>query len=311
MTLRTNVIICGSLFVALIGTAIIGNVLQSAGVAPLSGRASYFAMFGFFGLFLAFGFSAVPVMVKTVVAAQPRGGPVARALARHQNAIIYAIWGLMIAGCAIAIPAAVIGGMFGDAPRHMVQRALEGSSMGTLSAAPGMSLDVMTRNSTLPVDLKYARTVIAGKGVFEFIVPNSSIRFPRARTYFITTREDDHTKINVVNISTSPEKGSKASVDAADAALRRELARDGWLAGHEVYRTAESQRPHGGAKAGLEGRQYLKDGVVFSINRNRMDEAKPNEDEESAGEWIQYIELWPADSYPGFERLVFARAQEP
>jgi hypothetical protein len=311
MTLRTNVIICGSLFVALIGTAIIGNVLQSAGVAPLSGRASYFAMFGFFGLFLAFGFSAVPVMVKTVVAAQPRGGPMARVLGRHQNAIIYAIWGLMIAGCAIAIPAAVIDGMFGDAPRHMVQRALEGSSMGTLSAAPGMSLDVMTRHSTLPVDLKYARTVIAGKGVFEFIVPNSSIRFPRARTYFITTRDDDHTKINVVNISTSPEKGSKASVDAADAALRRELARDGWLAGHEVYRTAESQRLHGGAKTGLEGRQYLKDGVVFSINRNRMDEAKPNEDEKSAGEWIQYIELWPADSYPGFERLVFARAQEP
>lgn len=310
MTLRTNVIICGSLFVALIGTAIIGNVLQSAGVPPLSGRASYFAMFGFFGLFVAFGFSAVPVMVKTVLAAQPRGGPMARALGRHQNAIIYAIWGVMIAGCAIAIPAAVIGGMFGDAPRQMVQRALEGSSRGTLSAAPGMSLDEMTRNSTLPLDLKYARTAIAGKGVFEFILPNSSIRFPRARTYFITTRDDDHTKINVVNISTSPEKGSKASVDAADAALRRELARDGWLAGHEVYRTAESQRLHGGAKAGLEGRQYLKDGIVFSINRNRMDEAKPNEDAESAGEWIQYIELWPADSYPGFERLVFAPAQE-
>jgi hypothetical protein len=323
MTLRTNVIICGSLFVALIGTAIIGNVLQSAGVAPLSGRASYFAMFGYFGLFLAFGFSAVPVMVKTVLAAQPRGGPLTRALARHQNAIIYAMWGVMGAGCAIAIPAAVIGGMFGDAPRQMVQRALEGSSMGTLSAAPGMSLDEMTRNSTLPLNLKYARTAIAGKGVFEFIVPNgkpgrsgvypprrasvtASIRFPRARTYFITTRDDDHTKINVVNISTSPEKGSKAIVDAADAALRRELARDGWLAGHEVNRMAESQRLHGGAKAGLEGRQYLKDGIVFSINRNRMDEAKPNEDAETAGEWIQYIELWPANSYPGFERLVFA-----
>jgi hypothetical protein len=310
MTLRTNVIVCGSLFATLIGTAIIGNVLQSAGVAPLSGTTSYLAMFWFFGLFLACGFSAIPVMVKTVIAAQTRAGPVGRALARHQNLIIYGIWAIMIAGCAIAIPAAMIGGMFGDAPRQMVQRALEGSSMGTLSAAPGMSLDQMTRNSTLPLELRYAPTAIAGKGVFEFIVPDSSIRFPRARTYFITTRDDDHTRINVVNISTSPEKGSKASVDAADAALRRELARAGWLAGHEVYGTAESQRLHGGEKTGPEGRQYLKDGIVFSINRHRMDEAKPNEDAESAGEWIQYIELWPADSYPGFERLVFAPAQE-
>lgn len=77
-----------------------------------------------------------------------------------------------------------------------------------------------------------------------------------------------------MNISTSPEKGSKASVDAADTALRGELARDGWLAGHEVYRTKESQRLHGGEQAGPEGRQYLKDGIVFSINRNRMDEAQ-------------------------------------
>lgn len=309
MTLRKNVIVCGSLFGTLIGTAIIGNVLQSAGVAPLSGTARYLAMFGFFGLFIAFGFSAVPVMVKTVIAAQTRAGPVAEGLACHQNAIIYGIWGLMIAGSVIAIPAAVIGGIFGDAPRQMVQRALEGSSMGTLSAAPGMSLDEMTRKSSLPVNLKFARTAIADKGVFEFVVPQSSIRFPRARSYFITTRDGDHTKISVVNISTSPEKGSKASVDSADAALGVALARDGWLAGHEVYRTAESQRLHGGEKAGPEGRQYLKDGIVFSINRNRMDEAKLNEDAATAGEWIQYIELWPADTYPGFERLVFQPAR--
>ncbi len=83
MTLRKNVMVCGSLFVVLIGTAIIGNVLQAAGVAPLSGTARYFAMFGFFGLFLACGFSAVPVMFKIVVAAQTRAGPVGGALARH------------------------------------------------------------------------------------------------------------------------------------------------------------------------------------------------------------------------------------
>lgn len=297
------------MFAAVIGIAILGNVLQAAGVAPPTGTARYLAMFGFFGLFLACGFSAVPVIVKTVIAAQTRAGPETGGLARHQNAIIYVMWGLMLAGSLIAIPAALMDGMFGDAPRQMVQRALEGSSQGILTAAPGMSLEEMTRRSTMTLNLKYASTAIAGKGVFEFVVPNSSIRFPRARSYFITTRDDDHTKVNVVNISTSPEKGSLASVDAADTALRAELVRDGWQAGHEEYRTAESQRLHGGEKAGPEGRQYLKDGIVFSVNRNRMDEARPNEDPTTAGEWIQYIELWPADSYPGFERLVFQPAQ--
>ena len=310
MTLRTNVIVCASLFAALIGSAILGNILQGAGVAPLAGTTRYLAMFAFFALFLACGFSAVPVIVKTVIAAQTRAGTDAGALARHQNAIIYVLWGLMLAGSAIAIPAAIMGGMFGDAPRQTIQRVFEGSSLGTLTAAPGMSLDEMTGRSTITLNLQYARTAIAGKGVFEFAVPDSSIRFPRARTYFITTRDDDHQKINVVNISTSPEKGSRASVDAADAALRGELVRDGWRAGHEEYRTPESQRLHGGEKAGPEGRQYLKGGIVFSINCNRMDEAQPNEDPATAGEWIQYIELWPADSYPGFERLVFEAAPE-
>lgn len=312
MTLRTNIIVCGSLFAAVVGTAIIGNGLQGAGVAPLSGTARYIAMFGFFGLFIAFGLSAVPVMVKIVVSAQANAGhgdaPAVGTLACHQNAIIYGIWGLMIVGSAITIPAAVIGGMFGDAPQQMLNRAFQGSGMGTLSSAPGMTLDDMVKRSTLALNLKYARSAIAGKGVFEFDLPNSSIKFPRARSYFITTRDDDRTKIRVVNISTSPEKGSKASIDSADAALRAELVRDGWLAGHEVYRTEESQRLHGGDRAGPEGRQYLKDGVVLSINRNRMDEAKLNEDTASAGEWIQYIELWPADIYPGFERLVFQPA---
>ncbi|MGI8432241.1 MAG: hypothetical protein ACR2MW_08135 [Chthoniobacterales bacterium] len=296
MTLRTNVIVCGSLFFALIGIAILGNILQGAGVAPPSGTARYLAMFGFFGLFLACAFSAVPVIVKTVIAAQTRAGSEAGALARHQNAIIYVLWGLMLAGSLIAIPAAIMGGMFGDAPRQMVQRALEGSGMGTLTAAPGMSLDEMTRRSTLPLNLKFAESAIAGKGVFGFNVPGSSIHFPRARSYFITTRAGDPTRVSVVNISTSPEKGSVSSIDAADTTLRDELVRDGWLAGHEEYRSAESQRLHGGARAGPEGRQYLKNGMVLSINRNRMDEAQPNGDPVTAGEWIQYIELWPADT---------------
>jgi hypothetical protein len=195
------------LFAALIGTAIIDNVLQSAGVARLSGRAGLVAMFGFFRALRRLWIFRHPVMVKTVVAAQPRDGPVARALAPHQNAIIYAMWGVMGAGCAIAIPAAVIGGMFGNVSRQMVQRAREGSSMGTLSAAPGMSLDEMTRHLDAP-----SRSQVCADGDRR----QRSLRIHRAQfsypvPHFITTRDDDQTKINVVTSAPSPEKGSKPS----------------------------------------------------------------------------------------------------
>ncbi len=86
------------MFAALIGIPILGNVLQAAGVSPPTGTARYLAMFGFLGLFLSCGFSAVPLIVKTVTSAQTRAGSDAGGMARHQNAIIYVMWGLMLAG---------------------------------------------------------------------------------------------------------------------------------------------------------------------------------------------------------------------
>ncbi|MEO8202108.1 MAG: hypothetical protein ABI679_16370, partial [Gemmatimonadota bacterium] len=62
---------------------------------------------------------------------------------------------------------------------------------------------------------------------------------------------------------------------------------------------------HGGRTEGPEGDRWLKDGVVLTISRKRMDDARPGEDEMTAGEWIQYIDLWPAKTYSGFARYVF------
>jgi hypothetical protein len=116
LSLRTHAIICGALLAALIGIAIAGNVLESAGVAPLEGASRVVALILFFGLFTAFGLSAIPVMVMLVLRAQVKAGnqelPGIAALIRKQNVIIWSLWALIAAGLCVAIPAMIMGGAF-------------------------------------------------------------------------------------------------------------------------------------------------------------------------------------------------------
>jgi hypothetical protein len=115
-SLRTHLIICGGLLAALVGIAIVGNALESAGVAPLSGASRYVALTLFFGLFIAFGLSVIPVMVMLVLRAQVAAGnqdmPAIAAVIRRQNAIIWVLWALIAAGLCIAIPAMIASGAF-------------------------------------------------------------------------------------------------------------------------------------------------------------------------------------------------------
>ncbi len=308
-SLRTHAIICGSLFAAMIGLAILGNVLEKSGVGPLTGSSRYVAMGLFFGLFIAFGLSTIPVIVKLVLGVQVKAGNqgvgIIGAAIRHQNAIIWAMWVLILAGIAVATPAMIADGFFGDAPKNALNKAAEGPNLGTLAGRPDMTVADMVTQSTMKIDVKYAGSAIAGGGVFDFTIPGTRMSFSNARYYFISTYSGDSSRVRSLNIGTSPEKMSLAALAQADAELRDRLAKDGWLAGHEVYRTEEDQTLHGGAKEGSEGRQWLKDGMVLDINRNRMDEEKPGEDRATAGEWIQYVELWPAKDYSGMDRLVF------
>jgi hypothetical protein len=118
VSLRTNFLISAGLFGAILVLAIIGNVLEKAGVGPLTGGRRLAVMVVFFGLFLAFGFSLVPVMVKTVLGAQVSLGnqdvAVVAAALRRQHLIIWVLWALMGAGTIVAVPAAIAGGMFND-----------------------------------------------------------------------------------------------------------------------------------------------------------------------------------------------------
>jgi hypothetical protein len=106
VSLRTNVLISAGLFGAILVLAIIGNVLEKAGVGPLTGGRRLAVMVVFFGLFLAFGFSLVPVMVKTVLGAQVSLGnqdvAVVAAALRRQHLIIWVLWALMGAGTIVA-----------------------------------------------------------------------------------------------------------------------------------------------------------------------------------------------------------------
>ncbi len=314
---RTHLIVCLSLFAALIGMAVIGNVLAASGVIrPPRGAAQAIAVGVFLTLFLAAGLSAIPVMVKLVLGAQERLGhrdaPLVGPLIRHQGAIVWAMWALILAGVAVAAPSMVAGGFFGSGPQRSAGQAIgqivEGPSLGRLVARPDMSVADLTRQSTLAIDTRHADTTMAGGGVFDFAIPGSTLVFPHARYYFITTYDKDHTRVQALNIGTSPHKMPRAELEAADADLRARLVKDGWLAGHEVYRDDEDRALHGGATRGPEGRHWLKDGMVLDIERNRMDEERPGEDAKTAGDWIQYIEMWPRKDYPGIDRLVFQPA---
>ena len=89
--------------------------------------------------------------------------------------------------------------------------------------------------------------------------------------------------------------------------MRRQLKAEGWLAGHEEYKTAENQQLHGGATRGPEGWVWLKNGTILNIDVKRMDDPVAGEDPATAGEWIQFIDLWTEAGFPGANSWSFSR----
>jgi hypothetical protein len=113
-SLRTHAIVCGVLFALLIGIPILGNAFQAAGAAPPPRAFQLPFMIGYMVLFLAFGLSAIPVMVMAVLRGQAKigDGRPFEGLVRHQNKIIWAMWILILAGTAVALPAMIQSGFF-------------------------------------------------------------------------------------------------------------------------------------------------------------------------------------------------------
>ena len=156
---RTHVILCASLFGALLVLGWGGNILQGTGVIRDVGAWRIPMLVLMIGLVIAFAYSFIPVMVMMVLGFQKTIGnqnvPVVAAVLKQENTIIFGIWALMTAGLVIAIPAAIPNGAFDatqtgtgtkqSTPEAEPETENAGPSLGALVARPGMTLDDMKR----------------------------------------------------------------------------------------------------------------------------------------------------------------------
>ena len=302
--LRTHALISASLFAAIVVMAMIGNALQKQGLLPESPTVQLAAKVVFFGLFLFFGFSCIPLMLKLFLAGQTMIGNgelrIIRGVAAHETGIVVGAWLFLLAGLAIAVPAAIQDGFFGPLPPAALSPA-----EGTLVVEPGMSVDDMKRRSTLKIKGS-ADSVFASGGVFDFKIGDGGVTLANCRYYFITTTSKDRTHIDMMSIGTSQRKVSRTELEAQHAALRARLAEAGWLAGHEVYRDEQDRILHGRRTRGEPGAVWLKGDTVLHILEKRMDEGKAG-DPKDIGEWIQFVDLGRRQRWSGFERYVFEK----
>ena len=311
LSLRTHVLITAGLFAAIMVAPWGLHAAQSSFASPAMFESTVKVVV--FVLFLACGYSAVPLMIKLFLAAQRSIGNAALApitwLEAHVGAVVIGVWLIFSLGLALAVPAAMSGGFFG-APIGQGPSAQAGArSQGLLIATPGMKVEEMFQRSTLAIDDGGMRRrdlpVYASEAVFDYQPADPGLIFSGCRYYYISTYLNDPHRIEAVNIGLSPAKTTLAGVDAADAALRARLAGAGWTSGREAYRDAEDQQLHGGRLHGPEGLLWLKDDVVLAIERKRMDDPTPGEDAATAGEWIEYIDLWQRADYPNIDRYDF------
>ena len=315
-SLRVFAWFCGGSFAALLIIGWGGNILQASGLIRDPDSLKYPFLAVMFGLLLVFAVSAIPLMVGAVLGFQRTIGnenvPVIRSALSAQNIIVFAIWGLMAAGAAIAIPAAIMNGALDTVGQTSVSSGAPGPSQGTLVAAPGMTFAEMARQSSLKIDIGARAPItsaVGAGGVFDYRIPGTGMVFRNCRYYFVSPYTHQPDRIEAVNVGLSPHTVSHAELDRADAALRAQLAADGWLTGHEEYRDEEDRTLHGGATRGPDGKLWLKNDIVLSIDTRRMDEPAAGEDANTAGKWIQFIGLWQRADYPYIERYIFARAK--
>jgi hypothetical protein len=306
-SLKTHGIITGGLFAAIIVMAMGGSVLHDSGYIADSSASQLAARIIFFTLFLAFAFSIIPFGLKLFLAGQTAIGNgevrIIRTVAAHQTGIVVGIWLFCSLGLAIAIPAAIQDGFFGE-PGPVAL----GPSQGTLVVEPGMSVDDMKRRSSLKIKGS-ADAAFAEGGVFDVAIGDTGFTFSGVRYYFITTSSKDRTHVDMMSIGTSSRKGTRAELETANAKLRARLVAGGWLAGHEVYRDAQDRTLHGGASRGPSGAVWRKGEIVLHILERRIDDNAKAGDPIEAGEWIQFVDLRRRGNWPGIERYVFEPAR--
>jgi hypothetical protein len=237
--------------------------------------------------FCCFGFACIGLMIHVFIAMQMGIGngevPMVRFLRDHEAGVTFAAWGFLGLGTLIAFPFALR-----DIGFHLPLR-----SQGVLVADIGMTVDEVMRQSAIkipePSHMGDGSRLGIGDIVFEFRIADSSIRFPLSRYYWIqTSRNDPH--VSRMNIGITPEKMSKADLDAFQHAAQVKLLADGWMPGHYVADSEETVHMWGGHRTTQDGRYWLRKNTVLSFERKRMDDSKPDEPP-GAGEYIVDIFL--------------------
>src|SRR5882757_2452248 len=224
-SIRTHALISAGLFGSMIVLAMLGNALIASGLIKDLGPFQTPVRILFFGLFLAFGFSMIPLMVKIVLGFQVSAGnqdaPVIGTMIRNENRIIWTFWIVMLLGLAIALPFAIQQGFMSDSSTGYKDPFANMPIQGTVVAAPGMTVDEIVKQSSLKLDRGV--TTVAGGALFDFKIPNTAIEFPRCRYYFMSTYTHDQSRVEGINIGTSPSKLPRTQLESADTDLRTRL----------------------------------------------------------------------------------------
>ncbi|MGA8574206.1 MAG: hypothetical protein WB609_00770 [Candidatus Cybelea sp.] len=286
---RTPALIAAGIFATMLLAIFAGDVVIAAGVVKNPSAFQTPAKIVFFTLFVAFGFSLVPLMVKLVLGFQVIIGngnlaPVKAAIS-HSALIVGVLWALMAAGLAVGLPAAIRQGFFNNdsLPASSVSSDSQAAEaianmpvQGTLVAAPGMQVRRMLQESSLKVRSGSKSPLFSGAqfgsaAIFDYRVANTATIFRRCRYYYITTYAGRPLRIEGINVGISPEKMTRDDLKAAERIDRRRLKSDGWRSS--------------------DGRTWLRGGIILNLRERRIDDPVPGENPARAGEWIQYVEL--------------------
>ncbi|MGA8099531.1 MAG: hypothetical protein WB810_12840 [Candidatus Cybelea sp.] len=284
----TLLFISGGLFGAILLAVIVGDAVIASGAVRNQAAFETPAKIFFFTLFVAFGFSLMPLMVALVLGGLDLIGkglnvqPFKPLIARP-GWIVWPIWVLMAVGLVVALPAAIRAGFFGNeevspaglAERTAAQAIAQTPAQGTLVAVPGMAVGRMFSDSSIRVQRGskselFSGAEYGGAAIFDYHIAGSAMTFPRCRYYYITTYASRPSRIATISVGISSEKLSRAALDAANHDVRARLIADGW------HRS---------------GRLWVRSGTALDLRSRRLDDPVAGENRANAGEWIAYLEL--------------------
>ncbi|HEX3458793.1 MAG TPA: hypothetical protein VHR97_12655 [Candidatus Baltobacteraceae bacterium] len=284
----TLVFISGGLFGAILLAVFAGDAIIASGVVSNPTVFETPAKIVFFTLFVAFGFSLIPLMVALVLGGLEligRGLKVQpfQPLISHPGWVVWPIWALMALGLALALPAAIRAGFFGHdeaAPAAKAERTSAEAiarlpGQGTLVAAPGMPVASMIASSSLKVrrgstSELFSGAQYGGAAIFNYRIAGTATIFSRCRYYYVTTYARNPARIATINVGISSKKLSHTALDAADRNIRERLIADGWK---------------------RFGPLWVRSGIALDLHSRRLDHPTAGEKPAKAGAWIQYVEL--------------------